>query len=121
MDFLNLRRREFETTLRVLEAYPEEQAQMRPAAKSKTAAELAMTLANEERVITALIETGAVNPSAWAREIPSSIAAIISMWRQAAAMNDALLAGLAADDFAKMVDFYGRPLSLGEALWIELL
>jgi hypothetical protein len=59
MNYLSLRRREFETTLRVLQAYPEELAQMRPAAKSRTAAELANAMANEERVITALIETGA--------------------------------------------------------------
>ena len=37
MDYLSLRRREFDTTLRVLQAYPEDQAQMRPAAKSRTA------------------------------------------------------------------------------------
>jgi uncharacterized damage-inducible protein DinB len=121
MDYFNLRRREFETTLRVLEAYPIEQAQMRPAAKSKTAAELAMTLANEERVITALIETGEVNPSAWARELPSSMAVIVNTWQQAAEKNDAMLAKLASDDFARVVDFYGRRITLSEALWIELL
>ena len=121
MDYLSLRRRELETTLRVLQAYPEDQVQMRPAAKSRTAAELAMTLVNEERVMTALIETGAVNPSAWPREIPSSMAVIIRTWQQAAAKNDAMLGKLSTDDFVKIVDFYGMQISLGEALWIELL
>ena len=121
MDYLSLRRREFETTLRVLQAYPDDQAQMRPAARSRTAAELAMTLANEERVITALLETGGANPSAWIRDIPSSMAPIISTWRQAAAKNDDMLAKLSAHDFARTVDFYGRPLSLSDALWVELL
>jgi uncharacterized damage-inducible protein DinB len=121
MDYLRLRRREFDTTLNVLRAYPEDQAAMRPAAKSRTAAELAMTLANEERVITALIETGAVNPGAWAAETPSSMAAIVSTWQQTAAKNDAMLAGLSQDDFVKIVDFYGMAITLGDALWIELL
>jgi uncharacterized damage-inducible protein DinB len=121
MDFLSLRRREFETTLRVLQAYPEDQAQMRPAAKSRTAAELARTLANEERVIAALIEGGAVNPSAWITDVPSSMAPMISAWQEAVAKNDELIAKLASDDLARIVDFYGRRIPLADALWIELL
>ena len=121
MDYVSLRRREFQTTLRVLQAYPEDQAHMRPAAKSRSAAELAMTLANEERVITMLIQTGAVNPSGWAREIPPSMAAIVSTWQEAAAKNDAMLAQFSSDDWLKVVDFYGMRIPLAEALWIELL
>ena len=121
MDYLTLRRREFETTLRVLQAYPDDQAHMRPAAKSRTAAELAMTLVNEERVMTNLVETGAVSPSAMATEIPSSMAAIINAWQHAAAKNDAMVETLSSEDFARIVDFYGMQIPLGEALWIELL
>jgi uncharacterized damage-inducible protein DinB len=121
MDYLGLRRREFETTLRVLQAYPDDQAHMRPAAKSRTAAELAMTLVNEERVMTALIETCTVNPSALATEIPSSIAVIINAWQHAAAKNDAMVETFSPEEFARIVDFYGMQIPLGEALWIELL
>jgi uncharacterized damage-inducible protein DinB len=121
MDYLTLRRREFETTLKVLQAYPDDQAQMRPAAKSRTAIELAMTLLNEERVTTTLVETGAVSPSAFAGESPSSMAAIISAWEHAAAKNDAMVETLSSEDFAGIVDFYGMQIPLGEALWIELL
>jgi uncharacterized damage-inducible protein DinB len=121
MDYLTLRRREFETTLRVLQAYPDDQAQMRPAAKSRTAAELAMTLVNEERVMTVLIETGAVSPSAVAGEIPSSMPTIINAWQRAAAKNDARLETMSSEAFARIVDFYGMQIALGEALWIELL
>ena len=107
MDYFTLRRREFETTLRVLQAYPDDQAHMRPAAKSRTAAELAMTLVNEERVMTSLLETGGVSPSALATEIPSSMAAIINVWQHAVAKNDAMLETLSPEGFAKIVDFYG--------------
>ncbi len=121
MDYLTLRRREFETTLRVLPAYPDDQAHMRPAAKSRTAAELAMTLVNEERVMTTLVETGAVSPSALGPEIPpSSMAAIINAWQHAAAKNDAIVEALSSEGFARIVDFYGMQIPLGEALWIEL-
>jgi uncharacterized damage-inducible protein DinB len=121
MDYLSLRRREFETTLRVLQAYPEGQAHMKPADKSRTAAELAMTLANEERVITALLASGAVSPSAWATELPTSMAAIVAIWQQAAAENDAALAKLSSEAFTTIVDFYGMTIPLGDALWMELL
>ena len=121
MDYLTLRRREFETTLRVLQAYPHDQVHMRPAAKSRSAAELAMTLVNEERVTTSLLETGAVNPSGSFTEIPSSMAAIIDAWQHAAAKNDAMVATLSSEDFARIIDFYGMQIPLDEALWIELL
>jgi uncharacterized damage-inducible protein DinB len=121
MDFLTLRRREFETTLRVLQAYPDDQADMRPAAKSRTAAELAMTLVNEESVVTALVENGAVIPSSLATDPPSSMAAIINAWQHAAAKNDAKVETLSSEEFARIVDFYGMQIPLVEALWIELL
>src|SRR5262245_52832735 len=117
MDYLTLRRREFETTLRVLQAYPNDQVQMRPAAKSRTAAELAMTLVNEERVMTSLIETGAVSMSRLDREIPSSMEAIIDAWQHAATKNGALMETFSPEDFARIVDFYGMQIPLGEALW----
>jgi uncharacterized damage-inducible protein DinB len=46
---------------------------------------------------------------------------IVSTWQQVAAKNDAMLANLSSEDLAKIVDFYGRRISLGEALWLELL
>jgi len=121
MDYLTLRRREFVTTLRVLQAYPDDQANMRPAAKSRTAAELAMTLVNEERVMTSLIENGAVSPSALGTKTPSSMAAIINAWQLATAKNDAMVETLSSEDLGRIVDFYGMQIPLDEALWIELL
>jgi uncharacterized damage-inducible protein DinB len=121
MDYLTLRCREFDTTLRVLQAYPESEAQMKPADKSKTAAQLMMTLVNEERVITALLETAIASPVAWRREAFPSLAATIAAWEQAASANTAAVAKLSSEDFKKTVDFYGRPMLLGDALWLELL
>jgi uncharacterized damage-inducible protein DinB len=120
MDFLTLRRREFETTLRVLQAYPADQAQLRPAAKSRTALELATTLANEERVIGTLLESGVIQPGA-SRVEASSMAASISAWQDAAAKNDASITRLSPADWQRGVDFYGLAKTLGEALWLELL
>jgi uncharacterized damage-inducible protein DinB len=121
MDFLTLRVREFETTLRVLRAYPEEEAQMRPADKSRSAAQLMLTLLNEERVISALLETGMASPTVWRREILPSLSAVIAAWEQAASANTAAVATLSPEDLDRPVNFYGRQLLLGDALWLELL
>jgi len=44
MNYFNARQREMQTTLKVLQAYPEGKMNMKPAEKSRTAGELAMTL-----------------------------------------------------------------------------
>ena len=124
MDYRGLRQRELETTLNVLRAYPEDHADLRPASKSRTAAELAMTLVNEERVMTDLLSTGAINPAGWAAETPPSfpsMAAIINLWQQVTAKNQEMIEKLSEQDFLRNVDFYGTQIPLGEALWIELL
>src|SRR5262249_45501713 len=48
VEYVSERRREFQTTLRVLQSYPEDQRHLRPSEKSRTAAELVRTLVIEE-------------------------------------------------------------------------
>jgi uncharacterized damage-inducible protein DinB len=49
------------------------------------------------------------------------IALTNAMWEQCASQNHASLTKLSSEDFKTIVDFYGRPMSLGDALWLELL
>ena len=121
MDYISLRKREFQTTLGVLSAYPQDKLDLKPADKSRTAGELAMTLAAEERAIRALIEDGATNPNAPRLEVPHTMAAIINAWQEAVAENDRLIAQLSPEDFKRPVNFYGFQISLGDGLWAELL
>src|SRR5215469_9099157 len=120
MDYVTQRKREMQTTLNVLEAYPESSIHLKPAEKSRTAAELAMILAVEERVLKSILETGSTNWNLLNYEAPSSMAEIISIWQQAVAENDAALARMSAPAFQKSVTFYGRQIALGDALWFEL-
>ena len=120
MDYISERKREMQTTLKVLQAYPESQITMKPAEKSRTAGELAMILAVEERALKSLMETGATDLDLLNYEVPSSMAEIVSVWQNAVAANDAVLAGMSAQDFDKPVNFYGMHISLGQALWYEL-
>jgi hypothetical protein len=66
---------------------------MKPAAKSRTAAELAMVLAAEERGLKSLTETSSTDFNLLSYEVPSSMAGIISVWQQAVAANDAAVPG----------------------------
>jgi len=121
MEYLDLRNREFQTTLRVLQAYPEDKIDLQPAEKSRTAGDLARTLAMEERVISIVIETGATNMNLPKLEVAHSMAAIIAAWHEAARANTELIGRLSAADLSRIVDFYGMRITLGDALWIELL
>jgi hypothetical protein len=80
MDYISERRREMQTTLRVLQAYPESKIDLKPAEKSRSAAELVMILAVEERVLQALMQTGSTDPTLLNSEVPLSMAEIISIW-----------------------------------------
>ena len=120
MDYISERRREMQTTLRVLQAYPESKIDLKPAEKSRTAGELVMILAVEERILQALMQTGSTDPTLLNFEAPSSMAEIISIWQQAVAANDEALAVMSPGDFEHPVDFYGMHISLGQALWYEL-
>lgn len=117
---MNERRREFETTLRVLQSYPDDQRHLKPSEKSRTAAELVRTLVVEERVLTSLVDNGVADPSVWAVETPDSIAEIVEMWRDAVARNDGLLEKLSEERWGRTVNFYGRQIPLVQACWFEL-
>ena len=121
MDYQSLRNREFETTLRVLQAFPLDKSDLRPADKCRTARELATVFVVEERVNTQLLETGATNPQALNRKVPETMAGIISAWQEAVAASNALIARTSQEQMAKIVDFYGMKIPLSEALWFELL
>jgi len=68
---------------RVLKAYPESKIDLKPSEKSRTAADLVMILAVEERVLQALMQTGSTDPTLLNFEVRSSMAKIISIWQQA--------------------------------------
>jgi|SRR5579883_1656097 len=121
MEYLSLRHREFKTTLRVLESYPETRADLKPSEKSRSAAELAMMLVIEEQVITSLIKTGNADTTVWSKDRPASLAGIINAWQTVVAENDRLLQNLLDEDFKKTVKFYGMHLPLQDALWFEML
>ena len=120
MDYLNERRREYQTTIRVLQSYPEDQRHLKPSEKSRSAAELVRTFVIEERVLTSIVNTGAADPSLWAIDMPDSMAKSIEMWQDTVATNDGLLAKLSSESWGRVVNFYGMHIPLVQACWFEL-
>jgi hypothetical protein len=115
VEYMNERRREFQTTLRVLQSYPEDQCHMKPSEKSRTAAELVRTLVIEERILTSLVSRGVADPSLWTIDMPASMAESIELWQDTIAANHHLLEKLSPEDWTKTVNFYGRHISLVQA------
>jgi hypothetical protein len=74
----------------------------------------------EERVLTSLVNNGVAHPSVWAVDVPGSMTTIVEMWQEAVATNDGLLARLSSEDWARVVNFYGRHIPLDQACWFEL-
>ena len=120
MDYLSERRREYQTTLRVLQAYPEDQRHLKPAEKSRSAAELVRTFVIEERVLTSLVNNGVADPSIWTIEMPASMTQGIELWQDTVATNDGLLAKLSSESYGRVVNFYGMQIPLLQACWFEL-
>jgi hypothetical protein len=119
MDYISQRKRELHTTLTVLQAYPESKLSMKPAEKSRTAAELAMILAVEERVLRSVIETGSTDIELLNYEAPSSMAEIISIWQQAVAANDAALATMSFSRFRTTCQFLRHARLAGRRLVVR--
>jgi len=117
--FLSLRRSEIPKTLRLLELYPEEQKDFRPAPKSRTALELATTFLGEERVMKTLLETGNTPTTPAGR--PATMRETIAALRESFDALTRAVEALSEADYVKPVHFYRMTLPLNVALMIELL
>jgi len=117
--FLSLRRSETPKTLKLLELYPEEQRDLRPSPKSRTALELALTFLGEERVMKTLIETG--NTPATPVTRLSTMGETIAALRESFDALTSTVEKLSDADYVKPVHFYRLTIPLNIALMIELL
>src|SRR5947207_5575248 len=119
-EYLFLRRAEIPKTLRLLELFPDEKRDIRPAENSRSAFEVALTFLGEERVNTDLLEGRPVKPAPIANR-PSTMPEAIAALREAFKKFDAAVEALSDEDFGRTVNFYGLTLPLSAALTIELL
>jgi uncharacterized damage-inducible protein DinB len=98
-------RRDAETPVfaKVLKAIPEVNRDYRPEPRSRTAAEIAWVLAQEEGALLSLIETGSVN---WSEaKPPAQVADIVAAYERSAAAVNKKLKELDEDGWKKKARF----------------
>jgi uncharacterized damage-inducible protein DinB len=111
--FLQTWEREFQTTLKVLKAYPANRLDLKPAEKSRSAKELLWTFALEEKVFV----TGAITGQFDFQNVPKAPATldeIVSTVEQAHKENVEKVRSLSDEDFEKTVKFMVAPKQVGD-------
>lgn len=110
--------REYQTTLRVLRAFPSDQADLRPHPKSKTAKELAFIFALE-RGLAARVMSGTLNTSGKPPEVPATFEEVIGALEQAQGDYEALLASYSDEQYEEDVTFMVGPKTPGPVKRID--
>jgi len=122
--FLNTWDREFQTTIKVLKAYPPDKLDLKPHERSRSARELAWTFVVEEKVIAAII-AGKIDfqnlPPA-----PATLREILTAYENAHKEMARKVKGLRADAFNKTIPFPVGPKQMGDVrrgdvFWTMLL
>ena len=118
--YVSRRKREVPTFVRLLKAVPQGKLDYRPDPKSRSAAELAWYLAEEEAALVTLLDTGSIE---WKEQpAPASVDEIVAVYERSAAAVDERLAKLDEAGWEKKASFLmaGSPPwedALGEFLW----
>lgn len=90
--FIQTWEREFQTTLKVLKAYPADKLDLKPAEKSKSARELLFVFANEQHFFSQILD-GALDFTSSAPQPPATLEEIVSATEKG---NAALVAKIKA-------------------------
>lgn len=120
-EFLFLRRMEIPKTIRLLEMFPEEKHDLRPAEKTRTALELATVFVTEERACERLATGQPLIPAPPQQQRPQSIAAAIEILRESLETVNTRVATLTEEEFHKPVEFFGRTVPLVAGMLAMLL
>lgn len=118
--FLKNWEREYQTTLKILRAYPTDKLDLKPSEKSKSARELAFVFAGEQAIADMAIK-GKIefpeNPPA----PPKALNDIISAFEQAVQANMNKVKSMSDADYNSMVGWFVAPKTPGQIRKADLL
>jgi uncharacterized damage-inducible protein DinB len=114
--FTSTHGRECSTTYNLLKAFPADQLDLRPSPKSRSARELAFTLANQELFFKQAVD-GAIDFSLFANQPPATLDEIIGVLGKNHQAVDESLANATIEDLNKMINFGGHDMRRLDALW----
>jgi uncharacterized damage-inducible protein DinB len=118
--FLKTWDREFETTLRVLKAYPEARAEFRPHERSKSARELAWVFAAEEKTGIAGVMSGVMDFEHMPKA-PEEMKELISQYEKMHKENVQKIKAMADEELDKKMKFFVAPKTMGDVKKMDLL
>jgi uncharacterized damage-inducible protein DinB len=116
---MNFRKFEFETTMKVLSAYPEDKLDMKPAEKSRTARELIETFIREEYVCRGAMR-GDLHRADPPQSMPSGLQEMLEMLNHIHNEVQETIAQAGDEQLSRIIDFYGFQIRAIDALWAEL-
>ncbi len=111
--FIQAWEREFQTTMKVLKAFPAQKGDLKPHAKCPDAKELAWKMAMEEKVFVEGAITGRFD-FANMPKTPATMQEVIAAYERSHREAGERVKKMSDGDFNKMVKFYVAPKTLGD-------
>ena len=118
--FIDSLRREYQTTRKVVAAFPVEQAELKPHPRSNSARQLVWTFAVEEYLILAALKNQ-LNLGAGFPKAPETWTEVVSAFEQNHAQLMSALESAADDDFGGTVKFFTGPGTVADLPKMEFL
>ena len=117
--FLKTWEREFQTTLKVLKAYPSDKLDLRPHERSRSARELAWTFVREENIINGVIN-GQVDFQNMPRP-PATLREILTAYEKTHGEMVSKVKALPEEEFNKSIKFPVGPKQMGDVRREDIL
>ncbi len=117
--FLATWEREFETTLKVIKAYPADKLDLKPAEKSKSARDLLFVFAAEQHFFTQILN-GALDFASQAPKAPSTLEEIVSVTEKGNATLVAKIKAMPDASFDEKVNFPVAPKTMAPVRKMDL-
>ena len=123
--FMNTWDREFQTTLKILKAYPADKLDLKPSEKSKTAKDLAWTFAGEESVMIDGVCAGQIDFSKMPAA-PSTFQEVIDTYETSHRANVNKVKALTDAEWNSSIPFMVAPKQMGQVrrgdiLWMAVM
>lgn len=117
--FIQTWEREFQTTLKVLKAYPSDKLDLKPAEKSKSARDLLFVFAGEQHFFTQILN-GALDFTSQAPKAPATLDEIVSATEKGNAALVAKIKGMPDASFEEKVNFPVAPKTMAPVRKMDL-
>lgn len=116
---LEVREREFATTLKVLRAFPKNKESFKPHERSRSAGELAFTLASEE-LINVQAASGAVDFQKLPQDMPKAMDEIITLLEKNYSEGTKAITATSEEDLNKNLKFGKKDIRRIDTMWFML-